>query len=790
MSILQNNNMAEILAEGVEKVRSYKRSQETVTDWFFVQEIKMKHHQAMLSAGINPDDAEGQAELLVRIIKDMPLNIIPGSAVPGSQDAGFSPSYALINPSFKVEKFAGYCDPVAIYDDIEPDNASGLTRERIEEVRAYWKDTEYVRRLKDVYEKTGSLTGEVVFFVEPVTGHTIPDFRDYLKYGVANRIEAARSLGTPYGNAMATALEAVVILGERFRQLALALAAGTEDESEKARLTAMADVLSRIPWAPAGDLYDAVIMYTLLWQVMVIEQAPNPYAFSVGNIDRILSPYYQQSTMSRECAVELVRNLLCFLQVGKRCWAISQNVLVGGKDEGGNDMTDEMTYIVLDAFYKTNDPQPALSMKVHAKTPDDLYDSAARFFFTPGHSTPSIFNDDSVFPLLAAQGINSDDLPDYSIAGCQEFLIMGKASLNTTNSWLNLAKVLELACNDGKSLISGEQLGPTWAELGYEGIDNAYEHIEELFFKMLENILPAMEQAANSCTDLLGEYKPVPFTSAVMDSLNSGRDMRNPENPGVRYHASGCLIHGVSVVNDSFQAIQNALSTGKWTAVDIRNALQKDFSGFDELRSFLLNQPRYGNGNDIIDKRAALFTGKISDMVSKLKNTAGNKFLADFSTPSTHLLYGFWVGATPDGRNARQMLGYGIDPLSDSVCASLPERIISYWKMPYHKMTGGYASHIGIDPATLRDKKTLKQKSYWMRDSVIKPLMRLGEGHEEAPYYVYFNIDSVEHLRKVLDNPEKYAPTGIYIMRIHGTFVNFLDLSPAIQEDIMKRIEV
>src|SRR4030042_5576340 len=95
-----------------------------------------------------------------------------------------------------------------------------------------------------------------------------------------------------------------------------------------------------------------------------------------------------------------------------------------------------------------------------------------------------------------------------------------------------------------------------------------------------------------------------------------------------------------------------------------------------------------------------------------------------------------------------------------------------------------------------------------MRDNVIKPLFRLGSEpavrpglrlcgsgskrgsrQVESPYYVYFNVDSANHLRKVLKNPKKYAPSGIYIMLIHGTFVNFLDLSPAIQEDIITRLE-
>ena len=59
-----------------------------------------------------------------------------------------------------------------------------------------------------------------------------------------------------------------------------------------------------------------------------------------------------------------------------------------------------------------------------------------------------------------------------------------------------------------------------------------------------------------------------------------------------------------------------------------------------------------------------------------------------------------------------------------------------------------------------------------------------------APFYLYVNVTTPETLRKVLANPKKYAPSGVYIMRIHGTFVNFLDLSPAIQQDIIKRLDL
>ena len=71
-----------------------------------------------------------------------------------------------------------------------------------------------------------------------------------------------------------------------------------------------------------------------------------------------------------------------------------------------------------------------------------------------------------------------------------------------------------------------------------------------------------------------------------------------------------------------------------------------------------------------------------------------------------------------------------------------------------------------------------------------KPLFFNEHYNKVAPFYLYVNVTTPEILRKVLANPEKYAPSGVYIMRIHGTFVNFLDLSAAIQQDIITRLDL
>ena len=75
------------------------------------------------------------------------------------------------------------------------------------------------------------------------------------------------------------------------------------------------------------------------------------------------------------------------------------------------------------------------------------------------------------------------------------------------------------------------------------------------------------------------------------------------------------------------------------------------------------------------------------------------------------------------------------------------------------------------------------------KNRVVGPLFFNQYNENLSPFYLYVNVTTPEMLRKVLANPKKYAPSGVYIMRIHGTFVNFLDLSPAIQEDIIRRLD-
>lgn len=766
-----------------------ERAIDHLEGWFYAREIAMECDEKFKE---DPDCiriGKTQKEIASRL----PLTLGDYHVFAGTQDDAFARSYALINPAFQVSSFAGYCDPVAVFGDIEP--YGDVTQERIDHVKEYYRKNEFAKVLTAAYAPAEKYTKEAAFFIEQVSGHVIPDVRKYLKVGalaimdeiVKNQAAEEDQSKKDYYEAMKLSIEALLILANRYKELAEKKAEDSEGAA-KERFLLMAKTLEKVPAQGADDLYEAIQAFVLIWQNMCLEQAPNPYAFSVGNADRIFEPYRAKNDLDRDTAAALLKHMLVFYNIADRSWAISQNLIIGGRDVEGNDLTNPTSYALFDAYFDMNLPQPILSVKLHKNTPDELYAEMGKFFFTPGVLTPSLFNDDALFEVLKANGVEEADLPDYSVAGCQEPLIMGKDNGNTTNSWLNLPKILELVLQGGKSEITGEQIGKTREELGYSSNLELLKNIREVYYKELEYYVDEMTQAGNRASCALSLYQ-VPFLSSMMGGIESGVDMRNKDIQGTRYNGSGCLIHGLSVMADSFIAIDTLLEERPEDADRMLEALRTNFENDEEMHQYLLECDKFGNNIEAVDKEAAEIAKKVSAIVAARKNYLGNPFRPDYATPSTHLMYGYWVGATPDGRKSREMLNYGVDPLYGDASGGLGTRMLSNRNLPFETMCGGYASHFGINPGYFKGQ-TLEEKGLEFKQKIFEPLFfnSYDEG-SVSPFYLYLNVTTPEMLRKVLANPKKYAPSGVYIVRIHGTFVNFLDLSPEIQEDIIKRLD-
>lgn len=783
-AVLNAQKITELAKERFKEERSLNH----LEGWFLAKEIQRECDEKFK----DDPDCIRIAKTQVEVMKRIPLSLGDYHVFAGTQDDSFARSYALINPAFTVDSFSGYCDPVAVFGDIDP--IGDITQERIDDLKEYNNHTKFADTLRHAYDLAGDDTSEAIYFIEQVTGHLIPDVRLMLAGGTESiRAQIEKNQAAcgddrkDYFEAMKISLDALEVLADRYAALAEGKEAAASGEA-KERYRLMKDTLKKVPRHGADDLFEAIQSFILIWQTMCLEQTPNPFAFSVGNADRIFEPYRAKTNMSREVAASLFKHLLVFFNVADRSWAISQNLIIGGKSNEGEDLTNPTSYALLDAYYDMNLPQPILSVKLHKNTPKELYESLGRFFFTPGCLTPSLFNDDSLFPILEAHGVDHEDLQDYSVAGCQEPLIMGKDNGNTTNSWLNLGKILELCISGGISTITGKKLGKTDEENGCKNKLEVLQNIRRIFYQNVDEYADRMTKAANAASEAIGLLQ-VPFLSTMMGGVESGIDTRDTKRQGTKYNGSGCLIHGLSVVADSFIAIDTLLKERPQDADRLVEALRTNFENDPQMHEYLMNCKKFGNNEAEVDREAQEVANKVADIVASKKNYLGNPFRSDFSTPSTHLLYGYWVGATPDGRKSRDMLGYGVDPLYGEAHSGLGFRVLSGMKLPYEKMNGGYASHFGINPNYFRSE-TFEGKGLEFRDKIMNPLFYNPENPNIQPFYLYVNVTTPDMLRKVLKEPKKYAPSGVYIMRIHGTFVNFLDLSPAIQEDIITRLDM
>ena len=787
----------------IERLKGYldliiKRNAEkhNLIGWVLAKDIQRRK---LLEISNKYSPAMTQAILLESVCEQLPIFIEPGQIFTGTEEDAFSASYALINPAFRIESFEGYNDEMTFYDDVKPGSKIAdieVTAQMVKDNREFWSKHPSVAKIRDIYKKTGNQTKEAVYFVERVTGHTIPGFEgaleEGLEYKISELIQQKKKFPakSDYFDSMIKTLQAAITLADRYGKLAEQKHEQEKDPARKKELKLIEKTCYKIPRQGAENLYEALQSYILLWQVMNLEQLPNPYAFSVGNLDRIMQPYYKRTGVSKKLAVQLIRHFLAFFEVGDRDWAISQNIMVGGSDVKGNDLSGDMTYIILEAYHQSNRPQPNFSVKIHPDTPFKFYRGISKFMFNFGHSSPSFLNDVTVFSALKEKGIAEEDLKEYAIAGCQEPLIKGKENGNTTNSWLNLAKVLEISLNNGYSLITGEKLGPSYKELGLkENPFTSFIETKRVFYLYLDYFIKKMVSAANKCTEALS-LLPVPFASFFMGCAETGIDMRDCNSIGTKYNASGCLIHGLGTTADSLTVIKyffDSDSKLKFSLDDLVAALKKNFEGFEELRNIIQNIPKYGNNISYTDEEAEELVKIVSEKINQQKNPFGKNFAADWSSPSTNLLYGYWTGATPDGRGAREDLSFGLDPSTGMAASGLLTRILSQSKLDYEIMTGGSAVAMSISPKSVKGL-SLKEKAQYLKDIISAVFSYNSKAEGNSLGYVYFNVFSSEQLLDVAEHPEKY-PYPV-IVRIHGQYGDVRKLSPDIlKKDIIPRLD-
>ncbi|MBQ7100813.1 MAG: hypothetical protein IJN81_04210, partial [Clostridia bacterium] len=152
------------ITQKANKLFREERAKKRLDGWFMAREL------AFEATGFDHSQISEEmmaAKELENILHKLPLSISDNNVFAGTQSDSFARSYALINPAFQVETFSGYCDPTAVFGDIEPNEE--FTEERINLMRERTKKGDYVTDLCAVYDKYTKYTGEVAFFIEQVT---------------------------------------------------------------------------------------------------------------------------------------------------------------------------------------------------------------------------------------------------------------------------------------------------------------------------------------------------------------------------------------------------------------------------------------------------------------------------------------------------------------------------------------------------------------------------------------------------------------------------------------------
>ena len=233
-------------------------------------------------------------------------------------------------------------------------------------------------------------------------------------------------------DAVKVALDAIDVLGERFRIIANNKA-NECDESKKYIYNRIAKALTVVPKKAAVDFFSAVQSFIIFYSFDGID--------SPGAFDQYMVEYFEQSDPDER--MEILEGLWEFFH-DTRAW----NLCIGGSDELWNDKTNTLSYAILEVaahkYYQT----PNLTLRWHRNTSDEFLRAAAKSIAT-GNGLPALYNDEAVCPALEAQGIPKEDSHLYAMNGCNQIDIQGKSHMGLEDGEICLLKCLEYALFDG-----------------------------------------------------------------------------------------------------------------------------------------------------------------------------------------------------------------------------------------------------------------------------------------------------------------------------------------------------
>lgn len=620
-------------------------------------------------------------------------------------------------------------------------------------------------------------------------GHMTLDWPQLLQKGLLGIVrdarETAKRTSDPEAMTFATEAERCVHAVGRFTQryvLAAQHRANQTGSPEiRTRLLRAVMALERVPMLPATDLFSAL---QSIWIVHLITSCYiGARDFAFGRLDQYLLPFYTQECDSGSLTTDQARELLAFFLLktneitgttafNYQCKPIpsqssKQYLMLGGRDAEGNDVTNDLSNLILEAAILIRMPQPVLSVRLHQGTSREFLitvASASRILKSQLH----FFNDECIVLGLQRSGISLSEAVEYAMVGCCRLDLPGcmDDGLMLSYHYLDATHWLMAALHGGRNPVTNSP----WVEdiLPCDKLRD-FELVLDQFCSVCKIAIRDAVERASGRLEKPDDELTFRFESLLLrDCVARGKDYRRG---GVRYRPQGYFLGGIATVANSLMAIKRLVfDQGRMTLPEFINIIDRNFSDNEMLRLEIVEKyPKFGNDHTEVD-RIARYVGEIMlDVLEAIPLPPGQVRLAGFYSLDSHHTWGNELPATPDGRLPGEAVSENQSPSYGTDLKGITAVLNSVAQLPHSRThMGGLNLKFGslIPPEILA--------------ALIQTYFQMGGIH------LGFTFVDRKTLQKAKTNPEAYRSLCV---RLYGFSEYFVSLSHVEQNELIQRTQ-
>ncbi|WKY47824.1 pyruvate formate lyase family protein [Eubacteriaceae bacterium ES3] len=661
--------------------------------------------------------------------------------------------------------------------------------------------------------KCGYLPG---MFLNAGVCHTVARYERVFEQGyggirktVVDAYEAHKATGVEdeykdnFYKSLLITVDAAIEFMNRYSKLAKDMAEKESDEKRKAELLKISENCAWVSTNPPRTFWEALQLWVFTTNFTLIEANSS---MSYGRFDQYMFPFYQKDLENGVLTKDEMQELLemtfvkCLTPTKLRDAGTTlaaagrgmggESLTIGGVDIYGKDATNEMSFMVLNAYAHVRIVTPWIAVRLHAKTPEDFKIKLANVLRI-GTGQPKVFNDEVAIPASLLAGRTLQDSRDYNVLGCVEPDAAGREYGWHDAAYVSSIKILEMALNNGRCFGCSDAC-PRFGKCAGVGETLSIDTGSLRDFKSMDEIITSfdkqMEYWTGHILSMLNkldkahqELKPLPFLSLVMDGcIEKGLDV---SAGGAIYNFTGPQGAGVGNIADSLSAIEKLVFEDKEvTGEEFVDALNKNWEGYDKLYAKVNSDkvPHYGNNDQYADKYAEMAFNTYCSHVEDKPNGHGGKFLPGMYTVSSNVPLGLFLGATPDGRKAGEPIADCLGAchnISGSHDITGPTNMLhSLAKLDHVRATNGTLMNWKLTPSSLEGENG-RNNLITLLDEIVDTKVMHGQ----------FNIIGREVLLDAQENPEEYKDL---LVRVAGYSAYFTELNVHLQNDLIGRTEL